>query len=457
VGSVGDRGGGRVGRLAQDRERTLEQARVEIVGRLRARRRQIERAIFERVSGAGFGHAGEHDAEYVAGLRAAVAAAVELSLLALQHQEPPRQIPAVAIEQARRAARMGINLDTVLRRYIAGQALLADFIMEEVSRSSFSGDEASLHHQLRETQTPLLEQFTAGVIEAYTTEVDRVGRSPQQRRVELVQALLGGAWIGEVDAGELDYPLDGWHIGMIATGCAGPEFVRSVTAALGCEHLVVERGKRARWVWFGRRRKFTVADIKRLSIERPLKLSLASGEPRKGLDGWRLTHQEAQAAQMVALRRPSGLTRCSDVLLEAAVMQNEALADSLIETFLVPLDGVGYRGRAARDTLLAYFESKRNVSSTANRLGVARNTVESRLREIEERLGRQLHMCSAQLEVALRLEALSDPAGLEKPTSLEKKWSEHSEKGVGRGQTEQSAQPPTTILSTLAIHSSATG
>ena len=54
-------------------------------------------------------------------------------------------------------------------------------------------------------------------------------------------------------------------------------------------------------------------------------VSVAVGEPRSGLDGWRLTHREAQAAQEVMLRKPQRLTRARDVILLAAVLRDEAL------------------------------------------------------------------------------------------------------------------------------------
>jgi hypothetical protein len=447
-----------VNETTQGGGRSLEEVRADVVLRLRARRSQLEEAIFTRIRGDGFGHVGEDDAEYAAGLRAAVAAAVELSLKALeQSEEPSREVPTAAVQQARRAARVGVSLDTVLRRYIAGQALLADFIMEEAVSSGFSGDEASLHHHLRETQTPLLERLTASVIEAYTDEVQRAGRSPEQRRTELVLALLAGKQSAGMDPAELDYNFDAWHLGVIATGGRAADFVRGLTTALGCERLAVSQGARTTWIWFGRRRRFTMAELKRLSLERPKDVSLTSGEPRRGIEGWRLTHEEAQAALVVALRKPSGLTRCSDVLLEAAVLQNGSLAAALVDTFLVPLDGLGYRGQTARDTLRAYFESRRNVSSTANRLGVVRNTVESRLREIEERIGRPLHTCSAQLEIALRLESLSDPKAGEEPTPLAAKWSNMSASSIIRDSIEQTAQSQEATLSTLASHGVAGG
>jgi hypothetical protein len=114
-------------------------ARVVVVARLRARRGELVDAIFARMWGAAFDHAGAQDAEYLAGLRATVAAALEYVLTGIERGEtvlspPTPPVPAVALEQARRAARLGVPLDTVLRRYVVGSALLGEYVMEEADR-----------------------------------------------------------------------------------------------------------------------------------------------------------------------------------------------------------------------------------------------------------------------------------------------------------------------------------
>ena len=278
-------------------------------------------------------------------------------------------------------------------------------------------------------------------------------RSPQQRRTELVLKLLTGGQPDAAGMAKLDYDLNAWHVGVIATGDRALEAFRCVKTALGYELLVVSRGEHTLWVWFGGRRKPTIADVKRLSIERPVGVTLVMGEPRKGIEGWRQTHQEAQAGLLVALRKPPGLTRSTDILLEAAVLQSKTLATSLLETFLFPLDDLRNHGQTARDTLRAYFEAKRNISSTATRLGVVRNTVESRLREIEERLGRPLHTCSAQLEVALRLEALDGTADGDRPEPPGTRWIGGYEINPRNDPIEQPAQFLGASLSTLVSHS----
>ena len=125
------------------------------------------------------------------------------------------------------------------------------------------------------------------------------------------------------------------------------------------------------------------------------------GEPRKGMAGWRLTHQEAQAALLVALRRPAPLMRFAEHALLALVLQNQSLVRSLLGIYLPSLGSP-----VARETLRAYFSAGCNAATAAAKLEIDRHTVERRLRAIETRLGRQLRSCHAELEVVLRLEEL---------------------------------------------------
>src|SRR5580698_7688800 len=111
---------------------SVEDARADVVRRLRARRAELLEAVFARVRDAAFAGAGEEDVEYLAGLRATVATAVEYLLHELERGEDRAgPVPAQALEQARRAARVGVSLDTVLRRYVVGSGLLGEFVMEE--------------------------------------------------------------------------------------------------------------------------------------------------------------------------------------------------------------------------------------------------------------------------------------------------------------------------------------
>jgi hypothetical protein len=249
----------------------------------------------------------------------------------------------------------------------------------------------------------LFDRLIVAVTDEYSREVERAGRSPEQRRAGLALRMLAGRY---TDSAELGYELDAWHIGVIARGEKARGAVRDLAAALDCDLLPVSRAEGTVWGWLGGRRRLAWSDVERLLPARwPSEVSLAMGEPGKGVEGWRLTHKQAQAALRVALRRPQVFTRYVDVALLAAALDNEVLARTLLEVYLSP---VGDRDSDLRKTLHAYFEADRSTSRAASSLGVVRQTVENRLHTAEQAIGRPLQACLPDLEVALRLDELGE-------------------------------------------------
>jgi hypothetical protein len=377
-----------------------------LVKRLRMRQSEIEDAIFTHV-GTVLASVEIVDAAYEVGLRAAIASVIEYAYVGIERGvEWSAPIPWPAVAQARRAMHYGVGPETVVLRYLAGHKMLGAFITKEAMRSGFSSQALC---DLRGVQELLLERLTASIADEYRQEAERVGRSPARRHRELVQKLLCHE---HVDLAEFDYEFDGIsHIGVVATGTGVERVLNGVAKSLGRGLLYVSCGDGTVWAWFGGRRRTVAVEIKHLlSSNESADTLLALGGPQQGIDGWRLTHHEAQAAFSVALRKPKPLTLCSDVPLEAAVIKHEAIAKSLLDNYLAPLDDLRGGGLTARKTLLAYFGCRRNASLTAKKLSVKRQTVENRLDSIEECLGRPVHTCYPELEVALRVEELRQSA-----------------------------------------------
>jgi hypothetical protein len=377
----------------------IEKARVSLIGRLRAREREIEDAIFTRVSGMFTSVSGE-DADYETGLRATVAAAVNLSLTEMEDPvELPAPIPSVAIAQAHRAARRNISVDTMLLRYIGGHRVLGSFVMDEAHRCGLSSNGPVLRH-LRTTQEAVLERLMITIAHEHKLERERIERSREECHAELVQRLLAGE---RPDTSGLDYELDdSWHLGIIANGPSAKRIVRGLADDLRRQLLCMSTGESSVWAWIGGRQELEMARVERIlsAVDRG-GVSLVMGEPRRGVAGWRLTHQEAQAALLVALRRPEPLIRFANHALLALALQNVPLARSLVGIYLPSLGN-----HVTRETLRAYFSAGCNAATAAATLEIDRHTVERRLRTVEARLGRQLRSCHAELEIVLSLEQL---------------------------------------------------
>jgi DNA-binding PucR family transcriptional regulator len=185
--------------------------------------------------------------------------------------------------------------------------------------------------------------------------------------------------------------------------------VRDVASSFDCRLLLVRHKAGTIWSWFGVRRALDPGEIADHVSSRWDPISLALGEPGRGLSGWRLTHRQASAALPIALRGNRRLVRYSDVALLASTLKDETLMSSLRDLYLTPLSEERDGGAARRATLRAYFDAERNASSAAAAIGVSRQTVVSRLQALEERFGRPIGRWAVEMDVALRLDALTNP------------------------------------------------
>ena len=339
-------------------------------------------------------------AEYAQGLRAAVEAAVGYALEGMaqgEHEGTP--VPEALLAQARRAARSGVGLDTVLRRYVAGHGLLSDFLVQEAEGQVAPAELKRLFRRLAATLDCLLSAVTA----AYGLEERRQRRTTEQRRLELVERLLAGE---PLDTADLGYEMALHHLGLVGCGPGLGEALPALASALDARLLVLSRERGVVWAWLGRRRPLEPGDAgRRARAALPAGAVLAFGEPAEGELGWRLTHRQAAAALSVAQRGEEPIVSYRDVALLAAGLQDDLLATSLRHLYIDPLKSERDGGTALFRALRAYFASDRNVSSTAAALGVTRKTVNGRLRAAEERLGRPLVACDSDLQLALQIDA----------------------------------------------------
>jgi hypothetical protein len=389
---------------ASTRTESQSQAHATLAARLRARRPEIEQAAIARLFAVSE-PATVPDPEYMEGLRAAIYAGLEylLSAVELGEERSPQPPPAVLV-QARMAARCGVSLDTALRRCFAGYTLFGDFLLQEAEQGDLlTGTAMKL---VLRTQATLFDRLVAAVTEEYAREEKGCRDSSEERRAKRIERLLTGE---PLDTAEFAYDFEAHHLGAIARGPEASAMLHELAAALDRCLLAVRREEQGLWAWLGGRRPLDSAQVRRQarSMIAP-GTALAIGEPGCGFAGWRLTHQQARAALPIAQRGPEPMVRYVDVALFAAVLQDDLLATSLRELYLTPLKAERGGGEVLRETMRAYFAAEGNVSSAASALGVKRETVRNRLRAIEERLGRDLSTCAADMETALRLEEMTE-------------------------------------------------
>jgi hypothetical protein len=377
----------------------MQEARAVLASRLRERLPEIQAAVGTRVYSISDPQ-DISDPAYLEGLKAALIAAVDYRLAVLEsgeRQAPPA--PPVLLAQARLDARDGVPLDTVLRRYFAGNALFGDFLVEEAERDEVP---SSTLRRLLGEQATLGDRLIAAVSAEHAREAKNRPRSAAERRRECVKALLAGEL---VDHSALGYDLDVHHLGLMARGEEAGELMREVASRLDRRLLAVRREEEPKWAcWLGGTRQLAAAEAVRVLADLvPEGVFVTVGEPGEGLAGWRFSHHQAKTALAVAERRGQPVVRYADVALLASILRDDLVATSLRQLYLEPLEGGRDGGKVARETLRAYFAAERNVSSTAAALGVDRRTVTNRIRAIEGLFGRPLQDFATDLEIALRL------------------------------------------------------
>jgi hypothetical protein len=375
-------------------------ASADLGARLRERRSEIERAVLTRIYGVA--DPGNAEPEYLEGLKTAVSAGLEYGICVVERCEERLAVPPALLSQARLAARARVDLETVLRRYVAGYNLLSDFVFEEVEAGVIPP--GSGLKPLMRAQANAFERLVASISSEYSREANCRRITAEQRRTDCVEALLAGEL---VDAADLGYNFDMYHLGLIVSGPGASRLLQRISRTLDRNLLAVPSGASVVWGWLGGRKPLQPDDVEHcLSHEWPPGTTLALGEVARGLAGWRVTHRQAKAAQNVMIRGSKKCARYADVALVASVSKDELLSASLSEIYLSPLAAGPDDGDALRETLRAFFAADRNVSSAAAALGINRHTVTNRLRTVEERLGRSLNSCATEVDLALRLEKL---------------------------------------------------
>jgi DNA-binding PucR family transcriptional regulator len=312
-----------------------------------------------------------------------------------------RDPPAMALEEARSAAGLGIQLSAIERGYRICHRMLFEDVLEWAA--DHIGDSALRADVLRAASRRLFEYFdwlTIHVSTTYERERELLVRDRERRRRRLVASLLDGE---PVDGGQLGYDLARDHLAVIAWGSAPERTLAALREHTGLSLLSVAGTDTTAWGWLGAPR-LRDAELRAVcGFEPPVHAHVGLGEVGHGVDGFRLSHRQAWNAYRVARGTGAEVTWYADVALLALTLQDPRLAREFVTRELGPLAGPDARSRELRSTLVAYFARGHNATAAAAVLGVHDRTVLNRIRAIEDRLGHPITARREELAVALRL------------------------------------------------------
>ncbi|MFL5818735.1 MAG: PucR family transcriptional regulator [Conexibacter sp.] len=318
-------------------------------------------------------------------------------------REPLAELTPRMLEEVQAFARARLSLDDLMQTRRLAHAVLLEALMDEVYGTELG---AVAHADLMKASSRFLFAYVDCALPLLRAAYERertTGQGDRSRRRErLVKDVLSGL---PVDPADLGYDLRGRHLCAVAWGVAPGAAIDALVAALGVrEHLLVTTSRSSVQAWLsipsGRCEPAPAV---------PAGTACAIGEPAEGVEGFRVTHRQANSAYRVGLRRPPGsLTRYRDVALVALAVVDDAAADDFVTHWLGPLAADDPRMAVLRTTLSTYFAVGQNALAAAARLGVNDRTVAYRLRRIEEQvLEEPIAARRDELAVALRLHALA--------------------------------------------------
>jgi PucR-like helix-turn-helix protein/diguanylate cyclase with GGDEF domain len=362
----------------------------------------------------------DHDQPLRALLASNIDSNVDACLQIMQHRIDLAGVraPTVAVEYARRLAQRGTPLTALLRAYRLGHARLSDWLLIELAGHT---DDAEIiiatTLSLSGIVAGYIDQTSEEMVAAYTWERESWLRKRYAARAARIRDLLSGERIS-VSATEaaLGCRLRQYHVGLVCWAAGAPAAADSVTrlehtishvaakmAGAG-EPVFLPRDESSAWAWLplGIRDRFDAAGAA-AGVDGDL--HFAFGDAARGVSGFRLTHQQALAAQAVALAAgtPPRVVTFGEVAPVAMMLGSAELLRAWVLATLAGLATDDEHHARLRDTLLVFLQAGGSYKTTAEQMVLHKNTVQYRIRKAEESLGRPAGENRHEVELALRV------------------------------------------------------
>jgi DNA-binding PucR family transcriptional regulator len=327
--------------------------------------------------------------------------------------------PAAAHEYARSLAQREIPIVALGRTYRLGHGLFLARCMDEIAARSYDTDmNAALVARVVAMSFDYIDRVSEQVILTYQRARDNWLLAQAAGHAARVRALLAGnpADLGAAEAA-LGYRLRGKHIAVVAWISGEPagekglaELERLASAAARVleargRPLFVPRDEARAWIWLP---LAADAEITRDLLEVAFDdggsaVRVTVGEPAAGLEGFRLTLDQAVRTQSLALVASPGarVTTFAEVGALALICSDVDAARHWVLATLNDLAIDDEPHARLRETLLMYLTTG-SYTVTAQRMVLHKNTAQYRVGKAEEALGAPIGERRADVELALR-------------------------------------------------------
>ncbi|UMB70095.1 PucR family transcriptional regulator [Mycobacterium paraterrae] len=338
--------------------------------------------------------------------------------IALGHVEPP----TAALEHGRRMAQRGVSVNAVMRGYRLGHKAVLDVVLAQVRCAGLEAQLAfDVFGQVADMSFGYIDSISEQVVAAYQDERDRWLENQNSLRAVRVREVLDGADVDvDVLTEAIRYPLSRIHLAVTAWYVqpadgqelvAMEKFIQQLAVAVGAHEspLFIPVDRLMGWAWIP-----LDADIAGSCVQRARAFArmfeqapwVAVGDPVHGVEGFRLSHLQAQDARAVALTVGHAVPRfvaASDPGLSMAALLggNIDAASAWVAKVLGPLACHSDNDERLRETLRVFLRCGASFKAAADELHLHHNSVKYRVARAVERRGRPIDDDRLDVEVAL--------------------------------------------------------
>jgi DNA-binding PucR family transcriptional regulator len=245
------------------------------------------------------------------------------------------------------------------------------------------------------------------------------------RRTETVRLILDGAPLDRDAASRrLGYDLARHHTAAVVwaeppgvpQGALESAALALARASGARRPLTMPSGTTTLWVWIGSDGDLVTDDLRATVAESDANLRIAVGATRRGVIGFRRSHEAALSVHRLLAGNPdSGRFATYDELeVTALASRDERRAAEFVQATLGPLAAATPSAARLRETLRVFLDEAEHAPRAAARLHTHRNTVLQRAARATEVLGYHPRERRLAVELALELRRhLGVPAGQE--------------------------------------------
>jgi GGDEF-like domain/PucR C-terminal helix-turn-helix domain len=350
---------------------------------------------------------------------------VETVLNALRYDIAVERVeaPTAAMEYARRLAQHGVPVNALVRAYRLGQRLMNDIVFREVREIDI---EAPKRVEVLEAITTTLFEYidwmSQQVVAEYEDERERWLENQNTLRAVRVREVLDAQVTVDADAAStsIRYPLRWHHLAVVIwypdVGGDGDEvarlqrFVRELAQAADTAGgpLFVASDRTSGWAWLPYRAAPPDAEakVRQFALTRPDSPNVAIGTVAAGVDGFRRSYREAEAARCVAIagaRPEPTVIAAADPGLSIAALMGRDIGETRewAGAVLGDLAADNENDERLRETLRVFLGCGCSYKLAAEELSMHFNSVKYRVGRAVARRGRPIEHDRLDVELAL--------------------------------------------------------